>query len=396
MNSLLSQNGENSKNRVLLISGYDAASHQYWRQTLSRELPDYEWSQIALADRYYAWRIRGNGFVIAEKYATKLAQEYDCLILTSMVDFNSLRGFCPQLANIPSIVYCHENQFVYPQNGQSQEQANRLNAQLSAIYSMQIADRVIFNSDYNKMTFFKGAKALFKKLPDGVSVSNIERIEQKSKVLPVPIDVVNNNLDMALVKSCTNNRKQLQSPVSIVWNHRWEFDKQPEVFFDALRLLSQQGIDFRLNLLGQSFRKIPACFHVAEREFADKIDYWGFQSRSIYQQVLNQADIVVSTAIHDFQGLSMLEAILSGCIPVAPNRVVYPEYIDQQLLYSPSSHQTEAESLAVKLKQVATNLSEFQSNRRLIFRDKAKRYRLAHLIPEYRREIDDLLVKTTS
>ena len=54
----------------------------------------------------------------------------------------------------------------------------------------------------------------------------------------------------------------------IVWNHRWEYDKQPEVFFDALLRLKNAGYSFKLHVLGQSFRKVPACFAQAKLDFS--------------------------------------------------------------------------------------------------------------------------------
>ena len=60
---------------------------------------------------------------------------------------------------------------------------------------------------------------------------------------------------------------------------------------------------------------------------------WGYQPRAAYLTVLQKADIVVSCAAHDFQGLGMLEAISHGCVPVAPARVAYVEYVPGALLY---------------------------------------------------------------
>ncbi len=392
------------KAKVLLISGYDAASHRHWRNTLETWLNHYEWTQIALPDRYYAWRIRGNGYTLAEKFAEQLSQSYHCLIVTSMVDLNSLRGFCPHLAKLPTIVYCHENQFVYPSNDQAQEQANRLNAQLSAIFSMINADSVIFNSQYNQQTFLSGAKKLFKKLPDGVSVSSIDEIERKSSVLAVPIEGPIHELALSKKPvsaeppdpfSHTVPLRILERPAeyccSVVWNHRWEFDKQAEVFFDAISLLKARGITLQVNVLGQSFRKIPQCFEQAKLNLKEQIQVWGYQPKDTYHQVLMSADIVVSTALHDFQGLSMLEAISRGCLPVAPNRVAYPEYIDQQFLYQVEQGQPEAEALANKLQWVIENRHGLNQSDCLRQQQNCMDYYPERLIPKYQKLIDSLL-----
>lgn len=305
-----------------------------------------------------------------------------------MVDLNSLRGFIPKLAELPTILYCHENQFDYPRNAQPQEEANRLNAQLSAIYSMRCADKVLFNSNYNLSTFFKGARRLFNKLPDGVSIADIEPIELKSAVLPVPIKIVNSSSPINEKQSKLRTQADEGYPLSIVWNHRWEFDKQPEVLFEAVKILQAQKLNFRLQVLGQSFRKVPACFANARLNFADYIDNWGFQSRAKYDQILLEADIVVSTALHDFQGLSMLEAINLNCVPVAPNRVAYPEYIDQELLYSLDEFESEGQALAAKLQWLIENWQTVSNDETLKFRKLASRYLSEQLIPSYQEIIE--------
>jgi len=122
-------------------------------------------------------------------------------------------------------------------------------------------------------------------------------------------------------------------PIKILWNHRWEFDKQPEVFNQAMPLIKEKGISFELYILGQSFRNKPDCFINVSKDFNKEINVFGYQSREEYDKIMKKVDIVISSALHDFQGLSMLEAILNGCIPIAPNRVAYPEYIDSSLLY---------------------------------------------------------------
>ena len=61
---------------------------------------------------------------------------------------------------------------------------------------------------------------------------------------------------------------------------------------------------------------------------------WGFiQSKTDYQQLLAECDLVLSTALHDFQGLSVLEAVQAGCIPLLPDHLVYPEIFSSAYLY---------------------------------------------------------------
>ena len=306
------------------------------------------------------------------------------MIVTSMVDLNSLRGFLPNLASIPTLVYCHENQFDYPLNEHPNERANRLNAQLSSIFSMAIADKVLFNSEYNKTSFLSGAQRLVKKLPDGISQDVVRSIDSKSSVLAVPINDQMSRLDI-------NSRQN--SAIEIVWNHRWEFDKQPEVMFLALKKLKQKGYQFKLHVLGQSFRQVPDCFDSAKLELKEEIVTWGFQTRENYDAILRRADIVISTASHDFQGLSMLEAISEGCHPIAPNRVAYPEYIRSEDLYSIDSDKGEEQALCNKIIELMQLTTEQQSQSQLYYQETILRYLKSELVPKYNELIASMTLK---
>ena len=338
-----------NKPRILLLSGYDAASHRYWRNTLVKGIEAFDWTEIALPDRHFSWRVRGNSLSFAFQHKDVLSRDYDCLIATSMVDLASLRGFVPQLANIPNLIYFHENQLDYPAKESPELKAafqNDVSAQLTSIYTLLCADKTLFNSKYNQRTFFSGAQKLLNKLPDGIPKDLLKGMQQDSQVLPVPISE-----KLILNRQNFKHKKNMDSrgPLQIVWNHRWEYDKQPEIFFNAMLLLKQQGIQFKLHVLGQSFRNKPACFDKAKNSLQDEIQTWGYQPSEDYYRILSESDFVISTALHDFQGLSMLEAILSGCYPLAPNRVAYPEYMQDNNLYQVNGKLDEAESLFAKL-----------------------------------------------
>lgn len=127
------------------------------------------------------------------------------------------------------------------------------------------------------------------------------------------------------------------SPPLILWNQRWEYDKDPETFFAALDRIDDRGIAFRLALAGESFRRQPDEFLAARERFRDRIVHFGYAERRRYHALLQHADLVVSTAKHDFFGIAIVEAVAAGCFPVLPNALAYPEYIPED------SHETECD-----------------------------------------------------
>ncbi|RMJ03140.1 Glycosyl transferases group 1 [Marinobacter litoralis] len=320
-----------TKPRILLLSAYDAASHRRWREQLTHLLPEFHWHSLTLPPRFFQWRIRGNALSWLNEPC--LQERWDLVVATSMVDLATLRGLNPQLAGTPCVLYMHENQFAFPI---SQQQQDRVEPQMVNLYSAVAADRVAFNSAWNRDSFLNGAQALLNKLPDAVPGGIIERIQQKSDVIPVPIeDRLFTDEPRVINRACPH----------ILWNHRWEYDKGPDRLLNFLERLEQSRQSYKLSVVGEGFRNHPKAFGEIQTKFAHRLEHWGFlASRSEYDALLRQADVVLSTALHDFQGLSMLEAMASGCVPLAPDRLAYREYVPASCRYPGHEQDVDAEA----------------------------------------------------
>jgi glycosyltransferase involved in cell wall biosynthesis len=117
----------------------------------------------------------------------------------------------------------------------------------------------------------------------------------------------------------------------IVWNQRWEYDKDPGTMLRALYALADEGLDFRVALAGENFRVQPAEFEAARGRLGARLVHYGYaESLADYARLLWDADIVLSTAIHEFFGVSIVEAVYCGCLPILPRRLSYPELIPSE------------------------------------------------------------------
>ena len=335
--------------RILLLSAYDAYSHQQWRETLVDMFPQARWTVLALPPRYFAWRVRGNSLSWAFNHRRELADNYDLVIATSVTDLSSLRGFVPSLSRIPTLVYFHENQFSYPVNhgaAGTKNQSLSIEPQITSIYSALCADQLAFNSDWNRRSFMQGAGALLRKLPDHVPADLIGSLQAKSLVLPVPLS------DHLFAPSAQRKAKAADIPLQIVWNHRHEYDKGPLLLLGIINRLIHHGLPFQLHLLGQRFRREPSEFATV-REVLDRYysasgiapgrDQW-LDSRQDYLALIQSSDLVLSTAQHDFQGLSVLEACALGCVPSVPDELAYPEYVPDNCRFAAFNNDIEQQA----------------------------------------------------
>jgi glycosyltransferase involved in cell wall biosynthesis len=118
----------------------------------------------------------------------------------------------------------------------------------------------------------------------------------------------------------------------IVWNHRWEFDKDPAAFFRVLARAGQAGARFRLALMGENFQVVPGEFIAARKRWAERIVQYGYvESRQEYYDLLGSGAVVVSTALQENFGISVVEAVRHGCLPLLPHRLSYPELLPEEL-----------------------------------------------------------------
>lgn len=321
---------------ILLLSAYDAHSHRRWRKGLVEAFPEHDWTVLTLPPRHFSWRVRGNSLSWAFGEREVLVQPYDMVIATSMVDLSALAGMVPTLATVPTLVYFHENQFAYP----DRRAKPHIEPKVVSLYAALAADRVVFNSAFNRQTFLDGAREFLASMPDRVPPEIPALVRDKSAILSVPLDACWFAEDVATAPDT--------SPFTIVWNHRWEYDKGPDRLFAALKKMHQAGVDFRVHVIGQQFGDRPPVFAGMRTQLGDSIGAWGrVEPDTEYRRLLCESHVVLSTSLHEFQGLAVQEAVACGCVPLVPDRLAYPEYFDDEYRYRSYPENPEAEAAAI-------------------------------------------------
>ena len=88
------------------------------------------------------------------------------------------------------------------------------------------------------------------------------------------------------------------------------------------KLQDDENLNFKVSILGQKFEDAPMIFDEAKKRLGPKIVHFGpLENRADYFEVLRSADVVVSTAFHEFFGVALIEAAAAGCLPLVPNRL---------------------------------------------------------------------------
>ena len=295
--------------KVLALEPYFGGSHREFLlayQANSR----HDVRLLTMPARKWKWRMRGACLHFAAEGASEFAWA-DCLLASDFVNLAELFGLLG--GRKPSAVYFHENQMTYPVRFESERDYHFA---FTNITTALAADAAIFNSEFHRRDFLSGVEKFIRLMPDYRPSGVAEKIEARSCVIYPGIEIRTGSL-----------REGWGDPPTVLFNHRWDFDKCPEEFFAAMGEVARDGCDFRLAVTGEVFGDTPPAFDQARETFKDKIVQFGFADSARYAELLAKADIVVSTAVQEFFGISVAEAISRGAWPLAPNRLSYPEII---------------------------------------------------------------------
>lgn len=302
--------------RILALEPYYGGSHAAFLDGWRRHSAN-AFDVLTMSARKWKWRMRHAALHMVDEIhcIPSGRRDWDVLWCSSMLDLATFRGLCPRaVRETPCVVYFHENQFAYPVQVELERDLHFAYTNMTTALA---ADAVWFNSAFNRDSMLEELPRFLRRMPDHHPTGVVERIRDRSAIQPPGIDPPH-----------PREQERTPGPPRIAWAARWEHDKNPELFFAALRRLREAGHAFRLSVLGERFERVPEVFAAAQVEFADCIDQWGYlDSREAYLAALAAADVFVSTARHEFFGLSVMEAIAAGCRPVLPRRLVYPELL---------------------------------------------------------------------
>lgn len=147
-----------------------------------------------------------------------------------------------------------------------------------------ISDKIFVASEFIKQDVFK------------------KRIIEKDKLVVTGLPLDNSNFD----KYIKEDRKDI-----VIFNGRNCEEKQPWLFDELEKRVKERGYN--------------ALFINTHKNNYPK---------DVYYELLGISKVVVSFALQENFGIGINEAVELGCIPVLPNRLVYPEFYSKEYLYN--------------------------------------------------------------
>lgn len=375
--------------KICLISPYHGGSHQAWAEGFQQH-SQHDITLLALPARFWKWRMHGGAVTLARRYSERKIAA-DLLLATDMLDLTTFLALTrPHTAHTPIALYMHENQLTYPlpadpTTGPMRRQLGERDLHYAFINyaSMLAAERIFFNSHYHLDSFFAALPSFLKHYPEYNELNTISKLRRKSEVLPVGLGLAWLDEIAEQPSSSPGTSGMVQQgdePPLIIWNQRWEYDKNPAAFFDALYQVADEGIDFRLAVCGQQFGRQPAAFDIAKEQLSQQLVHFGYAKIGRYRQLLQEAAVTVSTAEHEFFGISILEAIAARTFPLLPNRLSYPELIPAP--FHPDCLYQSQEELVERLRWALSHPAETGTKAAELSKS-ARQYDWQHMAPVY-------------
>jgi len=309
--------------KILALEPYYGGSHRAFLDGWAKH-SRHDWTVLGLPANKWKWRMRHSPVTLAEDVRNRCSEgeEWDVVFCSDMLNLAEFKGLVgAPVGQLPALVYFHENQLTYPCRA---NQERDLHFGLTNFTTALAADDVWFNSEFHRDEFLQALVQFLKRMPDYQHLDKIDTIRSKSLIR------------YPCIQEMPPRGPRRPGPPRVLWVARWEHDKGPGRFFQAMETIVTSGLDFRLSVLGQRFSEVPDMFVTAKEHLTEYINQWGYlEDRNEYTQTLLDSDIVVSTADHEFFGIGIVEAIAAGAWPILPDRLSYPEIMSHQRIDIP-------------------------------------------------------------
>ena len=306
--------------KILALDPFLGGSHKSFLSGL-KQYSSHTVIPLTMSDKFWHWRLHGGAVTLAER-SHDIPDDIDLILASSMTNMPAFIALTnPRFASTPTIMYMHENQLTIPlPEGKERDQTY---CYINYV-SMLSADLLVFSSQFHFESMMVELPRFLRTFPDHQNLPSVDRIAEKSIVLHPGLHLkAHHKFDPIRTKNA--------NPI-ILWNQRWESDRNPTAFFRMMDRLDDSGCAFDLILAGDQTSEKPKELEKIWKKYGDRILHYGFvDDFDTYSTLLHRADIVVSTSSYEFFCTAVMEAVYCGCHPLLPDGLTYTELIPQPL-----------------------------------------------------------------
>ena len=339
---------------VLLVEPFFTGSHEVWA-TGWQEHSRHRLHLLTQPGTHWRHRMMAASVPLAQATQEHVARHGapDVVVASDMVDLAGFLGLCrSELVGVPAVVYFHENQLTQPTSPNGVGGLRDRHLAWTNWRSLLAAEEVWFNSAWQRDSMTDALDDLLAGGPAGDDQRPLlDGVRDHFQVRPVGCDLAD-LLEVAVPGSDGPPRDPgaaTEAPL-VLWNHRWAHDKGLDVAVKSMLAVASQGIDFRLAVVGTDDHHDPSRGDKLLEPLGDRVVHRGWLEPERYRQVLAEADVVVASARQENFGISVVEAVAAGCVPVVPDALAYPESIsDPTFRYPPGRLTTALRNVLVDL-----------------------------------------------
>jgi len=158
-------------------------------------------------------------------------------------------------------------------------------------------------------------------------------------------------------------------PLRLVCTRRLEEVYDHATIIEALALLSQQNIDFRMTFIGDG--QMRPCLQnlVKEKNLVAKITFTGTVENSSLPKILKEYDIYLSASLRDGTSLCLLEAMATGLYPIVSKinaNIAWLKHSENGLLHEVSNPCDLAECISKAVEHPDSVANAIRQNRTLV------------------------------
>ena len=334
---------------VLVLEPWFTGSHRAWAEGWQRH-SRHRLFLLTQPGTHWRHRMMAAAVPLAEATRAHVAEHGrpDVVVASDMVDLAGYLGLCRrELPRVPALVYFHENQLTQPVSPNGVGGLRDRHLAWTNWRSLLAADQVWFNSRWQRDSM---CDALAELLAGGPAEDDqtqlVDAVRDRFRVAPV-------GCDLAPLLAHERPVSSGSAPL-LVWNHRWGHDKGLDLAVRSLRAVADQGVDFEVAVVGTDDHHDPGRGDQLLAPIGDRVVHRGWLPPERYRDLLCRADVVVASARQENFGISVVEAVAAGCVPVVPDALAYPESIAEAALRYPPGR------LTTRLREVLSDLARWR------------------------------------